>query len=342
MRRRRRARRIGSPPVRMLARSVRRMSIARAVAALARERRVRRSGVASSRRRHQPVELRELVRLERVEALAPQALLLAGHRQRHLDLVRSSCSSSSPGGAADASASRSSLSTRLAGACRRSLAGPVVRAATRPSRRRRARTRSSPRRSAEHRGEDRVERLELRWVGHEHRAGGPVQPPPGDRPHERERTGEVGGARGGDRHTCLAQPPAEARRPAPADRARPSRPRTRRSPGPRQSSACTSSSRPAARTTSWSSPYLSTDPSVRSTASASSALDAEQAQRRQPVDRLGDARAASGRRCRACARPRRRPATASVCDASLHAPAHDLDLALRRPGSRSSDTGSGA
>ena len=38
--------------------------------------------------RHQPVELRQLVRLERVEALAGQQLLVAGHRQRHLDLAR--------------------------------------------------------------------------------------------------------------------------------------------------------------------------------------------------------------------------------------------------------------
>ena len=38
--------------------------------------------------RHQPVELRELVRLERVEALASQQLLVAGQRQRHLELGR--------------------------------------------------------------------------------------------------------------------------------------------------------------------------------------------------------------------------------------------------------------
>ena len=49
-------------------------------------RRVRRSGVASLEARHQPVELRELVRVERVEALAGQPLLVAGHRQRDLDL----------------------------------------------------------------------------------------------------------------------------------------------------------------------------------------------------------------------------------------------------------------
>ena len=35
---------------------------------------------------HQPVELRELVRLERIEALASEQLLVACHRQRHLDL----------------------------------------------------------------------------------------------------------------------------------------------------------------------------------------------------------------------------------------------------------------
>ena len=85
MRRRRRARRIGSPPVRRLARSVRRMSTRCAVArplVAARAPQRRRELEA----RHQPVELRELVRLERVEALAPQHLLVARHRERHLDL----------------------------------------------------------------------------------------------------------------------------------------------------------------------------------------------------------------------------------------------------------------
>ena len=40
--------------------------------------------------RHQPVELRELARLERVEAAARQPLLVAGHRARDLDLARPS------------------------------------------------------------------------------------------------------------------------------------------------------------------------------------------------------------------------------------------------------------
>ena len=77
----------GRPPVRRLARSVRRMSMRLAVARLLVAAR------APQRRcelepRHQPVELRELVRLERVEALLPQQLLVARRRQRHLDLGR--------------------------------------------------------------------------------------------------------------------------------------------------------------------------------------------------------------------------------------------------------------
>ncbi len=85
-RRRRRASRIGSPPVRRLSRSVRRMSIARAmpralVAARAALRRLQ------PQPRHQRVEVRELVGLQRVEALLRQPLLGARPRHRHLDLA---------------------------------------------------------------------------------------------------------------------------------------------------------------------------------------------------------------------------------------------------------------
>ena len=84
-RRRRRASRSGSPPVRRLARSVRRRSVRRPWrAALVAARAPQRRGDLEPR--HQPVELRELVRVERVEALARQPLLVARHRERHLDL----------------------------------------------------------------------------------------------------------------------------------------------------------------------------------------------------------------------------------------------------------------
>ena len=50
-------------------------------------RRVRRYGVSSWSRVHERVEVRELVRLERIEALLGQALLVAGHGHRDLDLA---------------------------------------------------------------------------------------------------------------------------------------------------------------------------------------------------------------------------------------------------------------
>ena len=85
IRRRRRASRIGSPPVRRLPRSVRRRSIRCAVAVASRA-----AGAPQRRRdlepRHQPVQPRELVGLERVEALAAQQLLVA-RRERDRDLV---------------------------------------------------------------------------------------------------------------------------------------------------------------------------------------------------------------------------------------------------------------
>ena len=80
-RRRRCASRIGSPPVRRLPRSVRRRSMCSPRRSRS-ARRVRRVGVASSQPRHQPVERGELARLERVEALAAQPLLVA---RRHRD-----------------------------------------------------------------------------------------------------------------------------------------------------------------------------------------------------------------------------------------------------------------
>ena len=66
----------GSPPLRRLPRSVRRMSM-RVPWRPPPARRVRRSGVASSQARHQAVELGQLVGLQGVEALAREPLLVA-------------------------------------------------------------------------------------------------------------------------------------------------------------------------------------------------------------------------------------------------------------------------
>ena len=84
-RRRRRARRIGSPAVRRLrpqgAPQVDALAVAPPlVPPRAPQRR------AELEARHQPVELRELVGLERVEALLPQQLLVACSRDEHLEL----------------------------------------------------------------------------------------------------------------------------------------------------------------------------------------------------------------------------------------------------------------
>ena len=246
--------------------------------------------------RHQPVELRELVRLERVEALAPQQLLVARHRERHLDL-----------GAVLVAPRRAATTTR----------GPPSRRA-RPCARDAGRSsggaatvrivlgleRPRPRSAAEDREEHRVEGLDLRRVGHEHGAGGPVQPPARDRPDERERACEARPSAPG----VIGTPTSCRRRlNAPTSGGRSSSIVSTPNAGA-QSPARTSWSRPAARITSWSSSYFSTEPSVRSTAAASRLLDAEQAQRRQPVDRLGDARRLLHVARRACARRRSRPA----------------------------------
>ena len=62
---------------------------------------------------------------------------------------------------------------------------------------------------AEDREEHRVEGRDLRRVGDEHGARGPVQPPARDRAHERERPREVGRARRRHRHAGVVQAPAE-------------------------------------------------------------------------------------------------------------------------------------
>ena len=134
--------------------------------------------------RHQLVELRELGGFERVEALAGEPLLVARHRQRHLDLG-AVASSPVPGGAGDAAA-------RLPpGAAVCSARRPVVGRRGGRSRVVVGLERLVASRLAEDREEDRVERLDLRRVGDEHGARGPVQAPAADRAHERERAREV-------------------------------------------------------------------------------------------------------------------------------------------------------
>ena len=98
---------------------------------------------------------------------------------------------------------------------------------------------------------------DLAGIGHQDGTRRPVQPPPADRPDERERAREVGRARGRDRDARVVQPPAQRagqRRQVELDRLDPEglvgdagvshrcaraprgRPRGRR-PGPRRTSA---------------------------------------------------------------------------------------------------------
>jgi hypothetical protein len=159
--------------------------------------------------RHQPVELRELVRLEGVEALAGQQLLLAGHRQWHLDLV--------------------GVVVLVAFAGRRGRhAHPLILLHGAGARALLIRARAVIRRggdrgfvlgidvpsfpgTAAHREEDRIERPHLRPVGDRQRARRPVQPPAADRLHQRERPGEIGRALRSHRHPGIVQ--AAAQRP---------------------------------------------------------------------------------------------------------------------------------
>ena len=214
-RRRRRASRIGSPPVRRLPRSVRRRSMCSPRRSRS-ARRVRRVGVASSQPRHQPVELRELARLERVEALAAQPLLVAGRdrhgdaraRSRRLAARRRRAATPAPPGAPPA-AGAALLGRRgrraAAARCCASSSGVGARST----------------RDAEHLEEDGVERLHLRRVGDEHRARGPVQAPARDRPRRASSAcGEARRALRRDRHARLVQAAPERAPRARAGRAR--------------------------------------------------------------------------------------------------------------------------
>ena len=162
---------------------------------------------------------------------------------------------------------------------------------------------------AEHLAKRPVEDPHLGRVCDQHRAHRPVQPPPGLRADERQRPGEVGRPRGRHRHPRLVQPLRERAGQRPAGRARPSRRRT-----PDQPRRVTRSSRPAARTTSWSSLVLEhraqrpagRPPHPASRRRAAAAPTASRSPRRSP--------AASARRWRACRETASATCTASVCD----------------------------
>ena len=278
-RRRRRASRIGSPPVRRLPRSVRRMSM----------RSPRRPPLIAARAalgrgelepRHQPVELRELVAARARRSASRAAAPRRSQRQRH---ARPRAASSVARPTRTRPTRRLPRRTPGSHLCLRRSAGPApppAAAATVVG----LELDGVGLAPAEDRGEDRVERLELGRVGDEHGARRPVQPPPRDGPHERRARARSRAARS----AVTGTPASCSRRLKRARERRQVELRSSRTPNGRSLIARTSCSRPAARTTSWSSLYLSTEPSVRSTAAASSSLDAEQVERGDPVDRLGD------------------------------------------------------
>ena len=224
--------------------------------------------------RHQPVELRELVRRRaRRSACSPAAPrrwpARAGPRPRR----RRPRASPRAGGGGDVAPTPSASVVASGAVARR--AAPAGRTSA---------SGSSAAPVAEHLGEHAVERRDLRLVGDEHRARGPVQAPPRHRPHQRQRAREVG-RRG--RASSARRPRAGAGSAPAASGGRSSSIVST----PKLGHRCrTSWSRPAARITSWSSSYLSTEPSVRFDGRGVERARSRAAQRRQPVDRLGDAR----------------------------------------------------
>ncbi len=158
------------------------------------------------------------------------------------------------------------------------------------------------------------------------RARRPVQAPPGHGPRQRRAPAAKRAAR-----SAVTGTPASCSRraKAPANAGRSSSTvRTRH--GSLTGRLPPSCPRPPARTSSWSSAYFSTVPSVRSIASASRRLHAEQLQRGHPVDRLGDARRLLQVGVAQRGRPRRPPGRPASPPRRRHAPADDLDLAGRR------------
>ena len=158
--------------------------------------------------RHQPVEARELVGVEDVEALLREHLLVARDRARDVDrsrvllplrAARRRARDVGPpplrprlGGSGRAIRARALVERRGLGpglVGRRALGGHLT--------------------GAEDLPEDRVEGGSMEAVGHEHGAGGPVEAPPAHRPRQGQRPREARGALRRHRDARGAQPLAE-------------------------------------------------------------------------------------------------------------------------------------
>ena len=152
--------------------------------------------------RHQPVELRQLVRLERVEALGGQHLLVAGDRQRHVELGPRS-SSPARGAARESVPCWPPGDRGRPAECRRvrALLAGVGAPAAPPNTEQKTASKA----------------MDLRLVGHEHRPGGPVQAPARDRPHQRRAPERTSAGRSGvtgrpaSRRRRLNAPPSAGR-----------------------------------------------------------------------------------------------------------------------------------
>ena len=152
----------------------------------------------------------------------------------------------------------------------------------------------------------------------------------------RTTRGEARAALGGDRHARLVQHVPERGRDHRGEVGPLSRHRRRRVAA--RSAAASLAARAgsaiqrrlAARATSWSSRYLSTEPRVSSTASSSSVLEAEQLRGVHPVDRLGDARRLLHVEAAQPLHGARRPASASSCARLGHPGADDGDRLRER------------
>ena len=281
--------------------------------------------------RHQAVELGELEGLERVEALAGQALLVAGHRHRHLDLGAVVGALAPPGsgrgGRARLAAHGPMLAPRLVVGRRgdgdggdlvevEALIGQAI---------------------AEDGAEDAVEGGDLRGIADEHGACRPVQPPAADRAHERQRACEVGQPRRASSARRRRAGAGRTRR-----RTRAGRARSSRTPKARASATAAHELLEAGRADHLLVLAVLEHRAERPVDRAGvQALDAEQAQGREPVDRLGDARRLL------------HVGVAHARDGVGHLHGQRLRRALDRAGARSpprarasgrrsSDTGSGA
>ena len=292
-RRRRRARRIGSPPVRRLPRSVRRRSIAlarggpsRGGACAAAASRARGATSAGRAARARPARARRSASGRAAPRRSPAR---AGPRPRRRPRRRRR----------RRRGRRRRVPAPLAGGVRSAAGRSSAGAAT--VARVVALEAPRPRAAAEDREEHRVEHLDMRRIGDEHRAGGPVQPPARDRPHERERRAKSA-ARAGVTGT-----PASCRRRLNARRERRQVELDRLDAEGRSVTAAHELLEAGRADHLLVLAVLQHRPERAVHRRDVEALDAEQAQRREPVDRLGDAPAASGRRCRASARRRSRP-----------------------------------